>query len=52
MPPTVQGRWGVCFGCGARLMVPSEDGEDEEINLDFEAGRRIADRYVIETPIG
>ena len=52
VPPTVQGRWGVCFGCGARMMVPSEDGEDEEINLDFEAGRRIADRYIIETPIG
>ena len=42
----------MCFGCGARLLVPSENGEAGEITLDFEPGRRIADRYVIEAPIG
>lgn len=52
VPPTVRGRWGVCFGCGARLMVPSDNGNAEEITLDFESGHRIADRYVIEAPIG
>ena len=52
VPPAVQGRWGVCFGCGARLMVPTENGEAEEITLDFEPGYRIADRYAIEALIG
>lgn len=33
-------------------MVPSANGEAAELTLDFEAGRRIADRYVIEAPIG
>jgi len=42
----------MCFGCGSRVKVPSADGEDEEITLDFAVGHRIADRYIIEAPIG
>lgn len=52
VPPTVQGRWGVCFGCGSRIMVSGGHGESPQLTLDFTAGRRISDRYVIEAPIG
>ncbi|MDZ4858240.1 MAG: bifunctional serine/threonine-protein kinase/formylglycine-generating enzyme family protein [Candidatus Hydrogenedentes bacterium] len=34
------------------MRVPSAGGEDEEITLDFIAGHRIGDRYIIEAPIG
>lgn len=52
VPPTVQGRWGVCFACGARLLVPHTANGDRELDLQFESGHRISDRYVIEAPIG
>jgi serine/threonine protein kinase len=51
-PDTVQGRWGICFGCGARLMVPAGPNNLEERDLSFKSGARISDRYHIEAPIG
>ena len=48
----VQGRWGVCFGCGARMMVPRIATDPQDKNLVFEAGERISDRYEIEEFLG
>ncbi|MCL4691808.1 MAG: SUMF1/EgtB/PvdO family nonheme iron enzyme [Candidatus Hydrogenedentes bacterium] len=42
----------MCFGCGARLLVPHTANGDRELDLQFEPGHRISDRYVIEAPIG
>lgn len=52
VPPTVQGRWGLCFACGARLLVPHTAEGERELDLQFELGHRISDRYVIETTVG
>ncbi|MBX7257503.1 MAG: SUMF1/EgtB/PvdO family nonheme iron enzyme [Candidatus Hydrogenedentes bacterium] len=52
VPPTVQGRAGVCFGCGAALVVPRAAQAADELSLAFEVGTRIADRYAIESPLG
>ncbi len=52
VPDTVQGRPGVCFGCGAPVRVPTTELRPAEQALNFEPGTRIADRYVIEAKIG
>jgi len=52
VPDTVQGRPGVCFGCGAPVRVPATEQRPADQALNFEAGTRIADRYVIEAKIG
>ncbi|MCP4642874.1 MAG: SUMF1/EgtB/PvdO family nonheme iron enzyme [bacterium] len=52
VPPTVQGRWGACFACGAKLMVPKVANGSAEAELTFKPGDRISDRYVIEAHIG
>lgn len=52
VPPTVQGRSGVCFGCGAALVVPRAVQSTDELSLAFDPGTRIADRYAIEGPLG
>lgn len=52
VPPTVQGKQGVCFNCGNRLVVPTAIDLRRHLNLDYDAGDRIADRYVIERSIG
>lgn len=52
VPPTVQGRAGVCFGCGGKLVVPNSERQPHLSDLRFEQGERIGDRYVIEKQIG
>lgn len=52
VPDTVQGRPGVCFGCGAPVRVPTSEQRPAEQALNFEPGTRIADRYVLEAKIG
>ncbi len=42
----------MCFGCGARMMVPRIVTEPQDKNLVFEAGERISDRYEIEEFLG
>ena len=42
----------MCFGCGARLMVPRIATDPKDKNLVFEAGERIYDRYEIEEFLG
>ena len=52
VPPTVQGREGICFNCRNLVRVPSAANREAHINLAFEHGDRISDRYVIEERIG
>lgn len=52
VPPTVQGKQGVCFNCGNRLVVPTALDLRRHLDLNYDAGDRIADRYVIERSIG
>ncbi|HNR29983.1 MAG TPA: bifunctional serine/threonine-protein kinase/formylglycine-generating enzyme family protein [Candidatus Hydrogenedentes bacterium] len=51
-PPTVQGKEGVCFNCRAPLRVPSAALRETHLNLAFERGDRVSDRYIIEERIG
>ncbi len=52
VPPSVQGKEGVCFNCQAPIRVPSAVLRETHLNLAFERGDRIGDRYVIEERIG
>ena len=52
VPGTVQGRTGVCFGCGAALRVPSQGPSVQNADLAFTIGDRISSRYIIEERIG
>ncbi len=51
VPPTVQGRTGVCFNCGAALRVPANRATNGA-NIAYKRGDRISERYVIEETIG
>ncbi|MFP4501078.1 MAG: SUMF1/EgtB/PvdO family nonheme iron enzyme [Candidatus Hydrogenedentota bacterium] len=52
VPPTVQGRRGVCFNCGNPLVVPAPGSTDNPQNLTFAKGDRVSDRYTIRARIG
>lgn len=53
VPPTVQGREGICFACGNSLRVPVDsDLSGHPQSIDFEPGTRVADRYIIDSKIG
>ena len=52
VPPTVQGRQGVCFQCGNPLVVPTSAASESHRNLTFARGDRVADRYVVRERIG
>jgi len=52
VPPTVQGKTGSCFNCGHALTVPTAADIRKHLDLSYEPGDRVADRYVIEQPIG
>ena len=52
VPSTVQGRKGICFGCGAHLIVPARAKHAGDVQLDFAEGTRIANRYTIIQPVG
>lgn len=52
VPTTVQGRVGICFGCGARLVVPSLSVTNQEADLNYAPGDKVSDRYEIEEAIG
>jgi len=52
VPPTVQGKRGVCFNCGQPLEIPSALSLSKRASLAFERGDRVAERYVIEEPVG
>lgn len=51
VPPTVQGRKGLCFGCGQPLTVPMAAGEGAAA-LEFAEGQQIENRYVIGGRLG
>ncbi len=54
VPPTVQGKAGVCFSCGQALLVPGAPAGNaaRHLELDFRRGDRIAERYVVDERIG
>lgn len=52
VPTSCQGHQGVCFGCGAPIHVPTRADTARLRKLEFRAGDRIADRYVLEDRIG
>lgn len=52
VPPTVQGKQGICFNCGQVMVVPGATEIEKHANLDFSPGDRIADRYTVEALIG
>ncbi|MFA6243975.1 MAG: bifunctional serine/threonine-protein kinase/formylglycine-generating enzyme family protein [Candidatus Hydrogenedentales bacterium] len=52
VPPAVQGRSGVCFGCGSSLTIPRGVQPEDEMALAFEVGASIEGRYEIEGPLG
>src|SRR5690606_29779832 len=52
VPPTVQGKQGICFNCGQPLHIPATSDINRHLNLQYEQGDKIADRYVIEEFVG
>jgi len=52
VPPAVQGRRGVCFGCGAPLAIPLPNQPAQNPSLDFRKGQRVSDRYEIVESLG
>jgi len=52
VPTTVQGRAGICFGCGAPLSIPGILDGTELVDLSFKPGTRIAGRYSIGERLG
>lgn len=52
VPATVQGRLGLCFGCGAKVHVPISAASGKALDLSYSKGDRVADRYVISNAIG
>ena len=51
VPPTVQGREGICFGCGRPLAIPRAP-ETASSTLQFEPGTLISERYRLGEPLG
>jgi tRNA A-37 threonylcarbamoyl transferase component Bud32 len=51
VPPTVQGKIGLCFNCRQPLLVPGAPPPVRR-SLDYGPSDRISERYVIETQIG
>lgn len=51
-PPSVQGKSGTCFNCGGPVTIPTVTLMKRHLNLEFSQGDRVADRYVIDVPIG
>lgn len=51
VPPSVQGKTGLCFNCHQPMLVPGAPAPARK-HLDYQLGDRISDRYVIETQIG
>ncbi len=52
VPSTVQGRSGICFGCGKKIVIPAFSKPFQDKDLTFSEGERISDRYVIAERIG
>lgn len=52
VPPTVQGRTGLCFSCGKPLRVPVAQISQAHLNLSFDPGDRVSERYIVERAIG
>ena len=52
VPPTVQGKTGICFGCGMALQVQTSSNLLSQNDLNYSVNDRVADRYVIEQKIG
>ena len=52
VPPEVQGRHGVCFNCTQPLQIPSAEDIKRHLDLAFEKGDLVADRYYIIERIG
>ena len=52
VPETVQGRQGVCFGCGAPVRVPILSKPLDSSDLSLKPGTRLSERYVIAEQIG
>ncbi|MBI2435700.1 MAG: SUMF1/EgtB/PvdO family nonheme iron enzyme [Candidatus Hydrogenedentes bacterium] len=52
VPPTVQGKKGVCFNCGQPIRVPVTHNPIKRNDLVYEKGDRVTDRYIIEERIG
>ncbi len=51
VPPSVQGKTGACFNCGAPIKVPAASNGVRK-DLLFQRGERVSDRYIIEDKIG
>ena len=52
VPLTVQGRPGICFGCGKPLLIPNYKQENQETALNFAEGNVVAERYRLIAPLG
>ncbi len=52
VPETVEGRQGICFACGAPMVVPRIADPAAAPDIQFSQGDRIADRYTIDSQIG
>jgi len=52
VPPTVEGRVGACFGCGAKVQVPAAKTADQLEDVKFAVKERVAGRYIIQEQIG
>ncbi len=52
VPAALQGRRGVCFGCGAPLVIPETNGEQGQASIDFKYGDLVASRFIVKEQLG
>ncbi|MFO7775760.1 MAG: bifunctional serine/threonine-protein kinase/formylglycine-generating enzyme family protein [Candidatus Hydrogenedentota bacterium] len=52
VPSALQGRRGVCFGCGKPLVIPQTNGDQEQASIEFKRGDFVASRFTIKEQLG
>ncbi|MFP4192898.1 MAG: SUMF1/EgtB/PvdO family nonheme iron enzyme [Candidatus Hydrogenedentota bacterium] len=52
VPAALQGRRGVCFGCGKPLVIPQTNGEQDQASIEFKRGDFVASRFTIKEQLG
>ena len=52
VPSALQGRRGVCFGCGKPLVIPETPEELNQASIEFKRGDFVANRFIIKEQLG
>jgi serine/threonine protein kinase len=52
LSPSVKGKSGPCFNCGQTITTPTDEQVQRHLDLSFDEGDRVGDRYTIAGRIG